>query len=117
MRITVLVVDDHPAFRARARAMLEAEGFDVVAEVADGQAALLEAARVRPDVALVDIQLPDLDGFEVAAGLRRAGSARWIVLTSGRDLEDYGGRVEASAADGFIAKIDLSGERLTAVLA
>ncbi|MBI3745470.1 MAG: response regulator transcription factor [Chloroflexi bacterium] len=116
MCTTVLVVDDHAGFRARVRAMLEAHGFDVVGEVADGQAAVAEAARLQPDLALVDIQLPDIDGFIVAARLREAGSARRIVLISGRDREDYGGRVETSAADGFIAKFDLSGERLIAAL-
>ena len=116
MRITVLVVDDHPDFRARARVMLEADGFDVVGEVGDGHSALSEADRLRPDVALVDIQLPDIDGFDVAARLRRSGAARQIVLISGRDREDFGGRVERSEADGFIAKVDLTGERLLAVL-
>jgi DNA-binding NarL/FixJ family response regulator len=114
--MTVLVVDDHAAFRARARAMLEAEGFDVIGEVADGQSALAAAECLHPDIALVDIQLPDIDGFEVATRLRRASAARWIVLVSGRDLEDFGGRVDTSHADAFIAKADLSGERLTAVL-
>jgi DNA-binding NarL/FixJ family response regulator len=116
MAMTVLVVDDHAAFRARARAMLEADGFDVVGEVADGDSALAAAQRLRPDIALVDIQLPGVDGFEVAEQLRRAAAARWIVLISGRDREDYGGRVERSQADGFIAKVELSGERLIAVL-
>lgn len=116
MAITVLVVDDHAAFRSRARALLEEQGFDVVGEVGDGRSALVEAARLRPDVVLVDIQLPDLDGFDVAARLRLAGSARQIVLISGRDREDFGGRVELSDADGFISKVDLSGERLNAVL-
>ena len=116
MGMTVLVVDDHAAFRARARALLEAEGFEVIGEVADGGSALAAAERLRPDVALVDVQLPDIDGFEVAAQLRRAGAARWIVIISGRELGDFGGRVGRSAADGFIAKADLSGDRLAAVL-
>ena len=116
MRTTVLVVDDHAAFRARARVMLETDGFDVVGEASDGRSAIVEVARLRPDVALMDIQLPDMDGFEVTARLRRLGTARRIILISGRDREDYGGRVEQSEADGFIAKLDLSGERLAAVL-
>jgi DNA-binding NarL/FixJ family response regulator len=114
--MTVLVIDDHAAFRARARAMLEAEGFHVIGEVADGHSAVATAERLRPDIALVDIQLPGVDGFEVAERLRRAGAVRWIVLISGREREDFGGRIERSRADGFIPKIDLSGERLTAVL-
>ena len=112
MRTTVLVVDDHASFRTRVRVLLEADGFDVVGEAADGQSALAEADRLRPDVALVDIQLPDFDGFAVAARLRGSGTAKTIVLISSRDREDYGGRVESSAADGFIAKGDLSGALL-----
>ena len=94
MRPTVLMVDDHDGFRARARAMLEAQGFDVVAEAADGHAGLAAAERLRPDIALVDIGLPDLDGFDVAARLRLAGSVACIVLTSGRDRADFGARVD-----------------------
>ena len=116
MRPTVLLIDDHDGFRARARAMLEAQGFDVVAEAADGYAALAAAERHQPDIALVDVGLPDLDGFDVAARLRRAGSVACIVLTSGRDRADFGARVDGSAADGFIGKGDLSGERLHALL-
>lgn len=116
MRPTVLLIDDHDGFRARARAMLEAQGFDVVAEAGDGYAALAAAERHQPDIALVDIGLPGLDGFDVAERLRQAGWIAWIVLTSGRARADFGARVETSAADGFIAKDELSGERLHALL-
>ena len=116
MAPTVLVVDDHAAFRARARALLEAEGFEVIGEVADGRSAVAAAERLHPDIALVDVQLPDLDGFEVAARLRRAAAARRIVLISVRERADFGSRIDASHADAFIAKADLSGERLLAVL-
>ena len=112
MRPTVLLLDDHDGFRARARVMLEAEGFDVVAEATEGTAAIEAAGRLHPDVALVDVSLPGLDGFGVAARLRADGSAGRIVLISGRNREDYGDRVERSAADDFIAKADLSGARL-----
>jgi len=117
MRTTVLMVDDHAGFRARARALLEAEGFAVVGEVADGRSALAAAERLRPDVVLVDVGLPDMDGFAVAAGLRDADAALHIVLVSGRAREDYGDRVARSAADGFIAKADLTGDRLAEVIA
>jgi DNA-binding NarL/FixJ family response regulator len=116
MRPTVLMVDDHEGFRARARAMLEAEGFDVVAEAPNGRTAIAAAERLRPDVALVDIGLPDLDGFDVAGLLRALPTIPRIVLISGREEADFGGRVADSAADGFIAKADLSGERLRAIL-
>jgi DNA-binding NarL/FixJ family response regulator len=111
------MIDDHGGFRARARVLLEAEGFDVVGEAADGRAGLDAASRLRPDVALVDVQLPDIDGFAVAASLRAAGTARHIVLISGRESADFGDRIERSAADGFIAKADLCGDRLAEVIA
>jgi DNA-binding NarL/FixJ family response regulator len=116
MRPTVLLVDDHDGFRRRARAMLEAEGFDVVGEAGDGRSAVAAADRLRPDVALLDIGLPDLDGFAVAAVIREAGTATHIVLISGREAADFGGRVAGSAADGFIPKADLAGESLLALL-
>jgi len=117
VRTTVLIVDDHAAFRGRARALLEEEGFSVVGEAANGTSALSEALRLRPDIALVDIGLPDIDGFDVADGLRAAGTARVIVLVSGRSRADFGDRVGKSAADGFIAKADLCQESLAALLA
>jgi DNA-binding NarL/FixJ family response regulator len=117
MRARVLLVDDHRGFRERARVLLEAEGFDVVGEAADGRSGLAAAARLHPDVALVDVQLADLDGFAVAAAMRSAGTAARIVLISGREAEDFGVRLDGSAADGFIAKADLCGERLTEVIA
>jgi len=117
MRTTVLIVDDHDGFRARARALLEAEGFAVVGEAVDEPTAVAAADRLRPDVAIVDIGLPGADGFSVAARLRSAGTTRRIVLISGRAVEDYGDRVAGSVADGFIGKADLTGERLAQVIA
>jgi len=70
MRPTLLIVDDHPGFRSLARRLLEAGGFEVVGEAADGHAAIAAARTLRPDVVLLDIQLPDIDGFEVTALLR-----------------------------------------------
>ena len=116
MRPTVLMIDDHDGFRARARVMLEAEGFEVVGEASNGLDGIDAAARLRPDLALVDIGLPDIDGIEVAASLRAAGTAHSVVLVSGREPADFGGRVEGSDADGFVAKADLSGERVRALL-
>ena len=112
----VLVVDDHRGFRSRVRILLERLGYAVV-EAADGESGISTAARVRPEVALVDIQLPDVDGFEVAVRIRRAGSARTILLTSTRSRADFGDRIPASGADGFIEKADLSGTSIAAALA
>jgi len=67
--LTVLIVDDHSGFRSFARAVLEAEGFEVVGEADDAASAIAAAGRLRPQVVLLDIQLPDIDGFEVAERL------------------------------------------------
>jgi DNA-binding NarL/FixJ family response regulator len=116
MRPTLLIVDDHPGFRALARRLLEAGGFQVVGEAADGLAAVAIARELRPDVVLLDIQLPDIDGFEVTARLADGEAGPVVVLTSTRDRADYGERVERSGAHGFIPKAELSGAALRAFL-
>jgi DNA-binding NarL/FixJ family response regulator len=112
---SVLVVDDHAGFRAAARALLEAEGYRVVGEAADAAEALASAGELRPEVILLDVQLPDLDGFEVAERLAPSDAA--VVLVSSRGISSFRRRLAASSARGFIAKADLSGETLAAVLA
>ena len=113
---TIVVVDDHPTFRATARVLLEAEGFDVVGEAEDGASALEQIAALRPEVVLLDVQLPDIDGFEVAARLQRNGEQSQIVLTSSRDAADFGPLVERSGARGFVPKDELSGAAIAALL-
>jgi len=111
------VVDDHPSFRASARAILEAEGFEVVGEAADGASALAEAASLAPEVVLLDVQLPDMTGFEVCETLlRQNGSSPAVVLVSSRDACEYGPLIEQSGARGFVAKDELSGEAVAALL-
>src|SRR5690349_18856573 len=112
----VLVVDDHPSFRRCARAMLEAEGFEVVGEAADGEGALARAAELAPDLVVLDVQLPDLDGFEVAAKLLADAPDLAIVLVSSREAKDYGPLIERSGVRGFIFKADLSGAALERLL-
>ena len=109
-----LVVDDHAGFRAAARRLLESEGWEVVGEAWDGASALDAAATLRPDVVLLDIGLPDVDGFAVAEGLA-AGSAD-VVLVSSRDPEAFAARISASPVRGFIAKADLDGASLRGLL-
>ena len=98
----VLIVDDHPSFRASARVLLEAEGFDVVGEAADGAQAITEAGRLRPEVVLLDVQLPDIDGFDVAARLTGGDDAPTVILVSSRDGSDFGPLVTRSGARGFV---------------
>jgi DNA-binding NarL/FixJ family response regulator len=114
---SVLIIDDHPSFRASARRLLEAEGFDVIGEAADGHAAIAAAQRLQPDVVLLDVQLPDLDGFEVAACLAALGLPSAVVLTSSRSPAEYARLVTDTTARGFVPKAELSGAVLTGLLA
>ena len=109
---TVLIVDDHSTFRASARRLLEAEGYDVIGEAGDGASALAAARELHPEVVLLDVQLPDIDGFDVAARLTGDDAAPAVVLTSSRDSGDFGPLVIRSGARGFVSKCDLSGAAL-----
>jgi DNA-binding NarL/FixJ family response regulator len=114
--VRVLIVDDHPSFRASARKLLESEGYEVVGEAADGAGALEAAEQLHPDVVLLDVQLPDLDGFEVAKRLAESDNAPEVILTSSRDSVDYGKCVGECGARGFVPKGELSGALLTTLL-
>jgi DNA-binding NarL/FixJ family response regulator len=113
---TVVIIDDHPSFRASARAILEAEGFEVVGEAADGSSGIAAARMLAPDVILLDVQLPDMDGFAVCRELHLNGGPPAVVLVSSRDAADYGGLIEQSGARGFIPKDELGGTALADLL-
>ena len=113
---TVLVVDDHQGFRSRARLLLEADGYEVVGEAADGRSAVDEARRLHPDLVLLDVQLPDLDGFEVAAQITGADGGPAVVLTSSRDWSDSRELLARSGASGFLPKDQLSGATIAELL-
>ena len=112
----VLIVDDHPSFRGCARAVLESEGYEVVGEAANGEEAVQAAADVRPDLVLLDVGLPDTNGFEVAERIAALDHAPAVILTSSRDRSDYGSSITDSSARGFIPKADLSVDALTLLL-
>jgi DNA-binding NarL/FixJ family response regulator len=116
MPLTVLIVDDHAGFRSFARALLEAEGFKVVGEAPDAAAALTGARTLTPELVLLDIRLPDIDGLELAEQLANEDNPPAVVLISSRDAADYGSRLRRTPAKGFIPKSDLSGPRLNALL-
>lgn len=113
---TVLIVDDHAGFRRFARRLLEAGGFTVVGEAQDGTSALGAVEALRPGLVLLDVLLPDTDGFTVAERLAEQPGGPIVVLTSSREAADFGARLERSPARGFIHKGELSGPAL-AVLA
>lgn len=117
MSRTVLIVDDHPSFRASARAVLEADGFEIVGEANDAASALTAAHDLKPDIVLLDVQLPDATGFDVCEFLCGEHPLPDIVLVSSREASDYNGLIQTSHARGFISKADLSGEALRALLA
>ena len=116
MAVTIVIVDDHAAFRRSARALLEASGFDVVGEAADGQQARATIDRVRPAVVLLDIQLPGEDGFAMAEWIIGRRHAPIVIFISSRDASTYADRLTRSLARGFIAKRDLSGAALDALI-
>jgi DNA-binding NarL/FixJ family response regulator len=113
----VLIVDDSPGFRLRARRWLEADGYEVVAEAADGASALAASRHHRPDVVLLDIELPDMSGISLAERLASDPDPPAVVLTSTHDAADFGERPLRCGARGFLPKAELSGERLAALLA
>lgn len=116
MSTTALVVDDHAGFRTSARFLLEMEGFEVVGEAADGASAVQAVEQLRPDLVLLDVQLPDAQGYDVARQIFERGLNPRIVLISSRDESDYGDNVRTSGAVGFLNKAELSGDRLRALL-
>jgi DNA-binding NarL/FixJ family response regulator len=116
MAETVVIVDDNAAFRAQARVLLNYEGYEVVGEADDGASGLDVMRRLHPDVALVDVQLPDTDGFALARAVRDHVRQTAIVIISTRDATDYGAAVNSCGARGFVAKSELCGEALRAVL-
>ncbi len=116
--MTILIVDDHPSFRASARILLESEGFEIVGEAADGESALRAVDELHPQVVLLDVQLPGIDGFEVAERLSRLEAhSPAVVLTSSRDAADYGSCIADSGARGFVPKAELSGSAIASLLA
>ena len=113
----VLIVDDHAGFRAAARAVLERDGYTVVGEAGDESTGSDAAHALRPDVVLLDVQLPDLDGFEICERIVASARGSTVVLVSGRPATSFTRRLAVSSARGFIAKADLLPGALGALLA
>jgi DNA-binding NarL/FixJ family response regulator len=116
MTLRILIVDDHPLFRAQAHELFASAGWDVTGEAADGAEAVAATQRLAPDVVLLDVQLPDTDGFAVAARLADLAPGVRVVLTSVRDASMYRARLRRSPQLPFVAKRDLSPDTLTHAL-
>jgi DNA-binding NarL/FixJ family response regulator len=116
MGASVLIVDDHSWFRAQARRMLESEGYRVVGEAGDVASAIEAARALKPELALVDVYLPDGDGFQVASRLRALDASPAVVLTSSHDGAELADYVEGSGARGFVQKTELSREAIEELL-
>jgi DNA-binding NarL/FixJ family response regulator len=112
----IVIVDDDPTFLAAVRGLLEAHGFDVVGEASNGLDGVAAAVELRPDLVLVDVGLPDIDGFDVVERIASEQGAPPVVLTSIRSADDFGGLIETSRARAFIMKNDISAEALARLL-
>jgi two-component system chemotaxis response regulator CheY len=116
-RPRLLIVDDHEDFRSSARTLLELEGFDVVGVAADGPSALSAVQALAPDVVLLDVQLPGMDGFEVVRQLQAREHGARVVLISSRDRSAYAAELREARVAGFLGKSELSGAALHALVA
>lgn len=116
MSRTVLIVDDHASFRASVRRLLLDAGYEVVGEAPDGASAIVAARELRPAIVLLDVQLPDLDGFEVAQRLTGDPEPPTVVLTSIHERDDFASMIARSGARGFLPKSDLSARALAEIL-
>lgn len=112
---TILIIDDDPRFRTQARELLEADGFDVIGQAVDGASGLEAAHLLKPDFVLLDIGLPDVEGFEVAHDLAIDGPPPLVVLTSSRDARAYGRRLTRGDCLGFLPKEQVSGAAIRAL--
>jgi DNA-binding NarL/FixJ family response regulator len=114
MPVQVLICDDQETFRAAAREVVNAtKGFEVVGESETGEDSLLAAGRLHPDLVLMDVQLPGMDGLEASRRIRAAYPQVAVLLLSTYDPEDFAQRIPGSGAIAFIPKAAFGPDRLT----
>ena len=115
MAVKVLIVDDQEAFRAAARQVLWAmDGFEIIGEVSTGEASVEASRRLFPDLVLMDVNLPGIDGLEASRRIRAERSDVVVLLLSTYDREDFASRIKSSGASAFIPKESFSQSSLLA---
>jgi DNA-binding NarL/FixJ family response regulator len=113
MAVHVLICDDQEAFRAVARDVVNAtQGFQVVGEVETGEESVVAAGRLQPDLVLMDVHLPGIDGLEASRRIRAAAPKVAVLLLSTYDPEDFAARIAGSGAVAFISKATFGPDRL-----
>jgi DNA-binding NarL/FixJ family response regulator len=116
MPLRCVIVDDRPSFSEAARELLTSQGVAVVATAASSTEAIQRIHELRPDVALVDIDLGEESGFDLARRLAADGSAARVILISTHDEREFKKLIETSPAAGFLAKTELSAENICRLL-
>lgn len=101
---SVLIVDDHPVARLAVRMLLEKDGMTVIGETDDGLKALQQARQLLPDLVIVDIDIPTINGINVVQRLRANDFKGGILVLTGKDDDHYIKRCAGAGADGFISK-------------
>lgn len=118
MTVRVLIVDDQEPFRAVAREVVEAAGdFEVVGEAADGEQSVDLARELRPDLVLMDVNLPGIDGTEATRRILAEGTGTKVLLLSTYEEDEYGDRARQCGAFAYVPKSAFDPDRLAGVWA
>lgn len=113
MAVKVLIVDDQAAFRSAAREVIAATaGFEVVGEAASGEESVAAARRLHPDLVLMDVRLPGVDGLEASRLIRSEHDEITVFLLSTYDEDEFSSRLAGSRAAAFIPKFSFSSDSL-----
>lgn len=116
MSVRVLIVDDQPPFREAARMVVEmSEGFEVAGEAENGEMAIEMASSLKPDLILMDVQMPGVDGLEATKRIMESRDPPKILVMSTHESGDYSGPAEAAGAIAFVPKSEFSMGLLAAV--
>lgn len=115
---TVLIVDDNAEFRGRIKTLLSSENeIQIIGEAGDGEQAVLEAARLHPNVVLMDVRMPRMNGLEAARRLTGPSSDTKVIMMSQYDIEEYKQAAAASGARDYVVKKSMMQRLIPAIRA